>query len=250
MERLRGFWRPKKPYQPFRRVAGTSLSQFSIALLTSPFGTLSIAQLIFVGGPNVQPLLKVSRSIDDAMTFIGRWMSWLIVVAVVVSAANAIIRKVFDMSSNSLLELQWVLFSVVFMLCSPWTLLKGEHIKIDIINQNLPLKVRSWIDLLGHLLFLMPFCIILIWTSIPFFLVSWRQNEQSFSAGGLPQWPAKSLIMIGIALMFVQGISEIIKRVAVMRGELPDPNVNSLSAHEIAELEAVKIAQAISTEKP
>jgi TRAP-type mannitol/chloroaromatic compound transport system permease small subunit len=198
----------------------------------------------------MQSLLRMSRGIDAFTTGVGRWVSWLIVVAVVISASNAIVRKIFDVSSNSFLELQWVLFSVVFLMCSPWTLLKGEHIKIDIINHSLPLKVRSWIDMLGHLLFLVPFCVILIWTSIPFFLVSWHQNEQSFSAGGLPQWPAKSLIMIGLALMLIQGISEIIKRAAVMRGLLPDPNVHALSAHEIVELEALKLAQVIATEKP
>ncbi|MEH2509524.1 TRAP-type mannitol/chloroaromatic compound transport system permease small subunit [Nitrobacteraceae bacterium AZCC 1564] len=198
----------------------------------------------------MQSLLKLSRGIDAFSTWIGRWISWLVVVAVIISAVNAIVRKVFDVSSNTYLELQWVLFSVVFLLCSPWTLLKGEHIKIDIINHTLPLKVRSWIDMIGHVFFLLPFCAILVWTSIPFFLVSYRQNEQSFSAGGLPQWPTKSLIMIGLAILFVQGISEIIKRAAIMRGLLPDPNVHALSAHEIAEQEAVKIAQAITTEKP
>lgn len=198
----------------------------------------------------MQSLLKLSRGIDAFNTWIGRWTSWLVVVAVIISAVNAIVRKVFDVSSNTYLELQWVLFSVVFLLCAPWTLLKGEHIKIDIVNHALPLKVRSWIDMIGHIFFLLPFCAILVWTAIPFFLVSYRQNEQSFSAGGLPQWPTKSLIMIGLAILFVQGISEIIKRAAIMRGLLPDPNVDALSAHEIAEQEAVKIAQAITTEKP
>ena len=200
------------------------------------------------GGLVLQALLKLSRGIDAFTTLVGRWVSWLIVLAVVISATNAVVRKLFDMSSNAYLELQWVLFSIVFLLCSPWTLLNGEHIKIDIINHNLPLRVRSRIDMIGHLFFLMPFCIIILWTSIPFFLVSFRQNEQSFSAGGLPQWPAKSLIMIGFTLLLVQGISEIIKRAAIMRGLLPDPNAHALTAHEIAELEALKLAQAIKAE--
>lgn len=198
----------------------------------------------------MQSLLKVSRAIDAFSTFVGRWMSWLIVVAVIVSAVNAVVRKVFDVSSNSFLELQWVLFSVVFLLCAPWTLLKGEHIRIDIINHLFPLRVRGWIDMIGHVFFLVPFCVILIWTSIPFFLVSYHQNEQSFSAGGLPQWPAKGLIMIGLALLLIQAVSEIIKRAAIMQGLLPDPNAEALSAHEIAELEAVKLAQAITIDKP
>jgi TRAP-type mannitol/chloroaromatic compound transport system permease small subunit len=197
----------------------------------------------------LQALLKLSRGIDTFMTWIGRWISWLILIAVIISSVNATVRKIFDVSSNSYLELQWVLFSVVFLMCSPWTLLNNEHIKIDIINHLFPLKVRSWIDMIGHVFFLVPFCVILIWTSIPFFLVSYQQNEQSFNANGLPQWPAKSLIMIGMALLLVQAISEIIKRAAIMKGLLPDPNTLALSAQEIAAMEATRLVDAISTEK-
>lgn len=196
----------------------------------------------------MQALLRLSRGIDALTTVIGRWLSWLILVAVIISSANATIRKIFDVSSNAYLELQWVLFGVVFLLCSPWTLLNGEHIKIDIINHHLPLKVRSWIDMIGHVFFLVPFCIVLLWTSIPFFLVSYHQSEQSFSAGGLPQWPAKSLVVIGAALLLVQAVSEIIKRLAVMQGLLPDPNRLALSAHEQAAAEAERLAEAISSE--
>jgi TRAP-type mannitol/chloroaromatic compound transport system permease small subunit len=197
----------------------------------------------------LQALLKLSRGIDTFMTWIGRWISWLILIAVIISSVNATVRKIFDVSSNSYLELQWVLFSVVFLMCSPWTLLNNEHIKIDIINHLFPLKVRSWIDMIGHVFFLVPLCVILIWTSIPFFLVSYQQNEQSFNANGLPQWPAKSLIMIGMALLLVQAISEIIKRAAIMKGLLPDPNTLALSAQEIAAMEATRLVDAISTEK-
>jgi TRAP-type mannitol/chloroaromatic compound transport system permease small subunit len=197
----------------------------------------------------LQALLGVSRRIDAFNTLIGRWLSWLIVVAVVISASNAIIRKIFDVSSNSFLELQWVLFSIVFLLCSPWTFLNNEHIRIDIINHSLPLKVRGWIDMIGHLLFLLPFTLILLWTSIPFFLVSYRQNEQSFSAGGLPQWPAKSLIMIACVLLLLQGISEIIKRAAMMMGIIPDSNAVVISAQRAAELEAERLAMKIAAER-
>ncbi len=196
----------------------------------------------------MQALLRLSRGIDALTTVIGRWLSWLILVAVIISAGNATIRKIFDVSSNAYLELQWVLFGVVFLLCSPWALLNGEHIKIDIVNHHLPLKVRSWIDMIGHVFFLVPFCIVLLWTAVPFFLASYHQNEQSFSAGGLPQWPAKSLVVIGTALLLVQAVSEIIKRLAVMRGLLPDPNKLALSAHEQAAAEAERLAQAISSE--
>lgn len=171
----------------------------------------------------LKALLPVSRVIDAFNRRVGQWLSWLIFAAVVVSTVNAVVRKVFDMSSNAWLELQWVLFSAVFLLCSPWTLMSNEHIRIDIVNNLMPKQVRNWIDVIGHAFFLLPLTIIMIVTGIPFFLKSWRVDEQSFSAGGLPQWPAKSLVMIGFALLLLQAVSELIKRVAVMRGLIPDP---------------------------
>ena len=170
-------------------------------------------------------LLPVTRVIDAVNTWIGKNLSWLILAAVAVSAANATVRKIFDTSSNSWLELQWVLFSVVFLLCSPWTLLDNEHIRIDIVNNLLPKRVRDIIDAVGHAFFLLPLTVIMIITGIPFFRNSFEINEQSSNAGGLPQWPAKSLIMIGFTLLFIQGISELVKRIAVMRGLIPDPHV-------------------------
>jgi TRAP-type mannitol/chloroaromatic compound transport system permease small subunit len=169
-------------------------------------------------------LLKVSRVIDAVNLRIGKVLSWLILIAVLVSAGNAVVRKAFDTSSNAWLELQWVLFSVVFLLCASWTLLANEHIRIDIVNNLFPQKLRNWIDVVGHLFFLLPLAVVMVITGIPFFLASARVNEQSFSAGGLPQWPAKSLIMIGFGLLALQGISELIKRVAVMRGLIADPH--------------------------
>ncbi len=198
----------------------------------------------------MKALLAISRAIDALNSTIGRYVSWLIVVAVVISASNAIIRKVFDLSSNAFLEAQWVLFGVVFLLCAPWTLLNNEHIRIDIINHSLPLRLRGWIDMLGHLLFLVPFTLILLYMSVPFFLVSWHQNEQSFSAGGLPQWPAKSLLMIGCVLLLLQAISEIIKRAAMMRGVIPDSNATVISAQRAAELEAERLVMHIASDKP
>lgn len=189
----------------------------------------------------MRELLFISQRIDAFNSWLGRWLSWLILAVVLVSAVNAVVRKVFDFSSNSYLELQWVLFSVIFLLCSPWTLLNGEHIRIDIVNHMLPLKVRGWIDLLGHIFFLLPFTLLLLYMGIPFFLASFRIGEQSSSAGGLPQWPAKSLIMIAMALLLVQAISEIIKRIAMMRGVIPDSNAKALSAHEIIEAETERM---------
>ena len=146
------------------------------------------------------------------------------------------------MSSNTWLELQWILFSVVFLLCSPWTLLRNEHIRIDIINNMLPKPVRNWIDLLGHLFFLLPFTVVMIITGWPFFIASIRINEQSSNAGGLAQWPAKFLVPACFFLLFIQAISEIIKRIAVMRGMIDDPHA---SVHHPAEAEVEELIQAI-----
>lgn len=168
--------------------------------------------------------LRLSAGIDRLNEAIGKCTYWLILVAVLISTANAIIRKAFDYSSNAWLEAQWQLFGAVFMLCAAYTFLKNEHIRIDIINSRLPKAVRDWIDLLGHFLFLMPFVILMIVDGVPFFITSYLQNEQSSNAGGLPQWPAKALIPLGFMLLFLQGISEIIKRIAVMRGDIDDPH--------------------------
>jgi TRAP-type mannitol/chloroaromatic compound transport system permease small subunit len=184
----------------------------------------------------LQSLLSLSRGIDAFTRWVGKRLAWLILLAVIVSAVNAIVRKVFDTSSNSWLELQWVLFSIVFLLCSPWTLLDNEHIRIDIVNNLLPKRLRDIIDLIGHAFFLLPLTIVMIITGGPFFLRSYAVNEQSSNAGGLPQWPAKSLIIIGFAFLFVQGISELIKRIAVMRGLIPDPHASQVHAIE-AEVE-------------
>src|SRR5690349_22923633 len=189
-------------------------------------------------GNRVRGLLTVSRIIDAANLRIGKFLSWLIVVAVVVSATNATVRKVFDTSSNAWLELQWVLFSAVFLLCSPWTLLANEHIRIDIVNNLLPRWLRSTIDAVGHAFFLLPLTIIMILTGVPFFLKSYFINEQSWNAGGLPQWPSKALVPIAFALLFVQALSELIKRLAVMAEMIPDPHETQQHALE-AEVEHI-----------
>ncbi len=183
-------------------------------------------------------LLPVTRAMDAVTTWLGKRIAWLILAAVIVSAANATVRKIFDTSSNSWLELQWVLFSMVFLLCSPWTLLANEHIRIDIVNNLLPKNVRNSIDVIGHAFFLLPLCLIMTVTGIPFFYRSFAINEQSGNAGGLPQWPAKSLIMIGFGFLLLQGLSELIKRIAVMRGLIPDPHATQVHALE-AEVEHI-----------
>jgi TRAP-type mannitol/chloroaromatic compound transport system permease small subunit len=171
----------------------------------------------------LKALLPATRAVDAATTWIGKRVAWLIIAAVLVSAVNATVRKVFDTSSNAWLELQWVLFSIVFLLCSPWTLLSNEHIRIDILNNLLPKRVRDSIDVIGHAFFLLPLTVVMVITGVPFFLSSYNVNEQSLNAGGLPQWPSKALIMIAFAMLFIQGLSELIKRVAVMRDLIPDP---------------------------
>jgi len=194
----------------------------------------------------VRALLKLSRLIDAINVQIGKWCAWAILLAVAISAINAVVRKAFDMSSNAWLELQWILFSVVFLLCAPWTLLDNEHIRIDIVNNLLPRWLRNTIELIGHAFFLLPLAIVLVATGIPFFLNSYEVNEQSGNAGGLPQWPTKSLVMIAFALLLAQGISELIKRVAIMRGMIPDPHATQPSA---LEAEAEQLIDAMGIDK-
>lgn len=190
----------------------------------------------------LKALLPLTRLIDAITIWIGKRLSWLIIGAVLVSAINATVRKVFDTSSNSFLELQWVLFSIVFLLCSPWTLLANEHIRIDIVNNLLPRQVRNAIDAIGHAFFLLPLTVVMIITAVPFFLVSYSQDEQSLNAGGLPQWPSKGLIMIAFIMLFIQGLSELIKRLAIMRDLIPDPHADQKSSLEV---EAEEIISAI-----
>jgi TRAP-type mannitol/chloroaromatic compound transport system permease small subunit len=172
-------------------------------------------------------LLAVSRWIDAATRVIGQNVAWLIVVAAVISAGNAAVRKLFDISSNAWLELQWWLFAAVFLLAAPWTLALNEHIRIDIVNERMPRWIRNAIEIVGHVFFLLPMAALVAYTSWDFFVSSWQQNEQSSNYGGLPQWPVKFLIPLAFALLFVQGISELIKRIAIINGDLPDDRLDA-----------------------
>jgi len=192
-------------------------------------------------------LLNLSRAIDTVNRSVGRTVSWLVLVAVLISAINAVIRKVFGISSNSWLELQWVLFSVIFLVGASWTLLDNEHIRIDIVNNLLPRRIRGAIEVIGHAFFLLPFTIVILVTSLPFFLASYRINEQSGNAGGLPQWPAKSLVFIGFAFLLAQGLSELIKRVAVMRGVIAEAHA-AAATHSAAEAEAERVLSVLKSE--
>jgi TRAP-type mannitol/chloroaromatic compound transport system permease small subunit len=195
----------------------------------------------------VTGLLNFSRLIDGINTTIGRWVSWLILAAVIISATNAIIRKLFDTSSNAWLEMQWVLFGCVFLLCTPWTLLSNEHIRIDIVNNLFKKRTRDWIDVFGHVVFLLPFTIVMLIVSIPFARTSFLLNEQSANAGGLPQWPAKMLIPLGFLLLFFQALSELIKRLAIIQGKLEDTTTGG-GHHAAVEAEAQRVIAAAAEE--
>ncbi len=186
-------------------------------------------------------LLALSRVIDAINFRVGKILAWLILAAVIVSAVNAVVRKLFDTSSNSWLELQWVLFGAVFLIVVSWTLLENEHIRIDIVNSLFSQRTRNIIDVIGHAFFLLPLTIVMIITSYPFVTKSVLLNEQSMNAGGLPQWPAKMLILIGFVFLFFQAISELIKRIAVMRGDIPDPYQTAGGLRAAAEAEVERL---------
>lgn len=168
-------------------------------------------------------LLRVSHAIDWVNQRIGQAVSWLILVAVLVGAGNAIIRKVFSVSSNAWLELQWYLFAAVFLLAAAYTLQLNEHVRIDVVSSRYTHRAQAWIDIFGTLVFLLPMTLLIVWLSWPVFIESYVRHEMSTDAGGLVRWPAKLLVPIGFALLTAQGLSELIKRAAFLRGLLPDP---------------------------
>lgn len=177
----------------------------------------------FGGGKLVSTLLAFSRIVDRITAWIGRWISWLILLAVLVSAGNAVMRKAFDISSNAWLELQWYLFGFVFMLAAAYTLQRNEHIRIDILSNMLSKRTRDWIDVLGHVFMLLPLTILMSYLCWIFFWNSVRSGEVSGSAGGLVLWPARLPIFLGFVLLLAQGLSELIKRIAVMQGLIREP---------------------------
>jgi len=192
----------------------------------------------------LKSLLAFSRAIDGLNTRIGRGLIWLVLAAVVISAVNAIVRKAFDVSSNAFLETQWYLFSAIFLLCSPYTLLRNEHIRIDVVAGRLSNRAQTWIDVFGTVFFLLPMALVITYLSWVVFMRSWNINEMSSNAGGLVIWPARLLVPVGFFLLALQGISQLIKLVAHLRGQGPDPNVR----HDPAEAEKA-LAEAILRER-
>jgi TRAP-type mannitol/chloroaromatic compound transport system permease small subunit len=172
-------------------------------------------------------LLYVSRLIDRLNQRVGNSILWLILVAVLISAGNALVRKVFQISSNALLEVQWYLFSAVFLLGAGYALLKNAHVRIDFFASRLSRRTVHWIEIVGILVFLLPLCFMLIDLSWPLVWNAWVSGEMSQNAGGLMRWPVYLLLPVGLALLFLQGISELIKRAAYLRGVLVEPREES-----------------------
>ena len=200
-------------------------------------------------------LLSLSRAIDAATERIGRTVYWLVLAAVLISAANAVVRKAFNVSSNSFLEIQWYLFSAIFLFCAGYTLLHNDHVRIDIVSGRLSARGRAWIDVFGTLVFLFPMASLIMVLSWPVFVNAYVGQEVSSNAGGLIVWPARLLLPVGFFLLTVQGISELIKRVAILRGLIPDPAAEEHGptaeeelarelARAIAEAEAKRDAEA------
>ncbi|MCC7151636.1 MAG: TRAP transporter small permease subunit [Rubrivivax sp.] len=171
----------------------------------------------------MQALLSLSRAIDRLNAFVGRHAIWLIMAATAISALNAVVRKAFNYSSNAYLEVQWYLFAWSFLIAAGFTLLQGDHVRIDVLNHRLSKRLRVWIDVLGYALFLTPLCITLLYLCTPLVLEKITSGEMSPNPGGLLRWPVWVAIPLGIGLLLLQCGSELIKCIAFLRGQGPDP---------------------------
>jgi TRAP-type mannitol/chloroaromatic compound transport system permease small subunit len=186
----------------------------------------------------MRALLKFSNAVDWVNAQIGKYVIWLILASTVISAVNAVIRKVFNMSSNAYLEVQWYLFAAAFLLAAGYTLLHGEHVKIDVVSSKLSKRGQIWVDIIGFAVFLTPVCLTILYYGIPFFLQGYRSGEISGNAGGLIRWPVYAMIPLGFGLLMLQGWSELIKRVAFLKGLIEDPTakkVEMTAEEELAE---------------
>ncbi|TCP19022.1 TRAP transporter small permease subunit [Simplicispira metamorpha] len=171
----------------------------------------------------MQALLRLSRAIDWLNSQVGKYVLWLILASTVISGINAVVRKVFNYSSNAFLEVQWYLFAAAFLLAAGYTLLQGEHVKVDVVSSRLSKRAQIWIDILGFGLFLTPVCLAVLWYGVPFFVQGYQSGEMSSNAGGLIRWPVYAMIPLGFTLLLLQGWSELIKRLAFLQGLIDDP---------------------------
>ena len=194
-------------------------------------------------------LLKLSGAIDRINEFVGKWVAWLTLAAVLVSATNAVTRKAFNMSSNAFLEIQWYFFAAVFLLCAGYTLLRNEHVKIDVFSHMLSKRKQIWIDIIGLVFFLFPFVVAVVVLSWPLFLDAFKTGELSQNAGGLIRWPVYLLVPVGFTLLGLQGGSELIKRFAYLKGLIDDPTRKKVQKTAEQELAEAILARAAGASK-
>ncbi|MEO8021473.1 TRAP transporter small permease subunit [Polaromonas sp.] len=195
----------------------------------------------------MRALLKFSNAVDWLNAQIGKYVIWLILASTLISAVNAVVRKVFNMSSNAYLEVQWYLFAAAFLLAAGYTLLHGEHVKIDVISSKLSKRGQIWIDIIGFAIFLTPVCLTILYYGVPFFLQGYRSGEMSGNAGGLIRWPVYAMIPLGFTLLMAQGWSELIKRVAFLKGLIEDPT--SKKVEKTAEEELTEAIRRVAESK-
>ena len=194
----------------------------------------------------MQGLLKFSNGIDRFNTWINKYVIWLILGATLISAINALVRKIFNNSSNAFLEVQWYLFAASFLLASCYTLLQNEHVKIDVIYSRFDRQTQNKIDIFGFAFFMLPMCTAIMWFGVPFFWKGLVTSEMSSNAGGLIRWPVYAMIPLGFGLLWLQGASELIKRIAFSKGLIEDPTLKAgeKSAEEELAEEIRKLAEA------
>ena len=194
----------------------------------------------------MQALLKFSKAVDWLNGQVGKYVIWLILASTVISAINASVRKIFNVSSNAYLEVQWYLFAASFLLAAGYTLLNADHVRIDVISHRLSKRVQIWLDIFGFSCFLTPMCLAVLWFGIPFFLKGYTSGEMSSNAGGLIRWPVYMMMPLGFGLLLLQGLSELVKRIAFLMGLIEDPThkkVAKSAEEELAE-EIVRLAEA------
>lgn len=188
-------------------------------------------------------LLAFSRRVDWITEKIGKSVGWLLLAAVLISAGNALIRKTFDISSNAFLEAQWYLFGAVFMLGAGYVFLHDQHVRIDVVSGRLKRTTQIWIDIFGIILFLLPLCVFVVWTSLPSLQLAIMTKEVSANPGGLLRWPVYALVPVGFALLAIQSVSELIKRVAFLAGKAPDPHAKPEKTDEEILLEELRLEE-------